>query len=31
MELIVEDRLCVGDMEHFSAIRFNFYATLEPW
>ena len=31
MELVVEDRLCVGDMEHFSAMHFRFYATLEPW
>ena len=30
-EIVIEDRLCVTDMEHYSAMRFQFIAILEPW
>jgi len=30
-EIVIEDRLCVTEMEHYSAMRFQFIATLEQW
>jgi hypothetical protein len=30
-EIVIEDRFCETDMEHFMSVRIRFDATLEPW